>query len=142
MTEGQKAAIANLRRAGKSYADISTTAGLPVGTVKAFCSRNGIAAGRDGVQYCGSCGALVIQTPKKRHKRFCSDRCRYRWWNRSRGAQAGKGAAHTCACCGAHYLSYHGSSKYCGHPCYIAQRFMKGAAPHGAGAASRTGHAG
>ena len=102
----------------------------------------GIAAGRDGVQYCGSCGALVVQTPKKRHKRFCSDRCRYRWWNRSRGAQAGKGAAHTCACCGAHYFSYHGSSKYCGHPCYIAQRFVKGASPHGAGAGSRTGHAG
>ena len=137
MTGSQRIAVRRLRHEGKSYAEISAAAGLPVGTVKAFCSRNGIAAGRDGVQYCGSCGALVVQTPKKRHKRFCSDRCRYRWWNRSRGAQAGKGAAHTCACCGAHYFSYHGSSKYCGHPCYIARRFGRGIGRHDERTASK-----
>jgi hypothetical protein len=123
MTEGQRAAVTNLRRAGKSHAEISAAAGLPVGTIKAFCSRNGIAACRDGAQHCRYCGAAVIQTPKKRQKRFCSDKCRYRWWNRSRATQAGKGSAHICAFCGAQYSSYHGLSKFCGHPCYITHRF-------------------
>ena len=52
MTEFQKATIQKLRGAGKSYAEIGTATRLPVGTIRAFCSRNEIRPGQETANHC------------------------------------------------------------------------------------------
>ena len=127
MTEFQKAIIQKLRAAGKSYAEIGAATGLSVGTIKAFCSRNAVEASQVTIPRCEFCGAEIARVLKHKPKRFCSDRCRYRWWNKTRDKLAGNGTIRVCAHCKKEYPSYDNESKYCSHSCYIAQRFGKGA---------------
>jgi len=122
----QKSRVRQLRIAGKSYVHISIETHLPIGTIKAFCSRNDIKEYQDSIQYCACCGVILVRTPKHRTKRFCSDECRYRWWGSNRDKQIKKGNVCVCSQCGAEYSSYRNTSRFCSHPCYIAHRFGKG----------------
>ncbi len=132
MTNQQKSIIQKLRSSGKSYSDISNYTGIPIGTVKAFCSRNMLKSYQDKPLFCEFCGEALIQTPNHRPKRFCCDTCRHRWWGNNRVHQIHKGTVRVCSQCSAQYASYRGSSKFCSHPCYIAHRFGKEVANHDA----------
>ena len=33
------------------------------------------------LHYCQECGEVVIQPPKRKLKKFFSDKCRMKWWN-------------------------------------------------------------
>ena len=52
MNKVQKEKVRQLRVRGDSYADIGTATGLPVGTIKAYCSRNGIKPGQEAANHC------------------------------------------------------------------------------------------
>ena len=74
MTDVQKADIIRLRSEGQSFGKIAAVLELSVNTVKSFCSRN-----KDS-RLCYCCGTPIIQPPHTRQKKFCSNRCRMKWW--------------------------------------------------------------
>jgi len=132
MTQQQKEQIARLRVEGYSIGSIADALCLSKDTVKTHCRRNGlnvtpVSKGtkvEDGC-FCRNCGVALKQTPGKRLKQFCSDKCRTAWWNAHQNAH-GRKAVYTfiCACCGKAFSAYGNSHrKYCSHACYITSRF-------------------
>ena len=92
MTMQQKQQVQNLRHLGVGYKKIAGTLGISVNTVKSYCQRNNLNAESisainskrnlgEGQDLCKQCDKLIIQKSKKKPKTFCSDKCRYAWWN-------------------------------------------------------------
>ena len=126
MNKVQKEKVRQLRVRGDSYADIGTATGLPVGTIKAYCSRNDVRLSQPEQEgLCERCGNALVRQVHATAKRFCSFECRNSWWLDNRDKRVRNGSAHVCTYCKKAYPSYDKESKYCGHPCYIAHRFGK-----------------
>ena len=119
MTYEQKQKIVDLCRAGYGYVKIAQELKLSVNTVKSFCYRNPTDTVKSD-SVCRECGTNLVQIQGSRAKKFCSDACRIKWWNKhTELMQSGKTE---CQHCG---KSFHGRKgrKYCSHACYIAERF-------------------
>ena len=82
MTDEQKEIIHNLREQGVGYRKIAKVLGLSDNTVKSYCQRKGLGGMKkttvrvDDIHVCKFCGKEVKQTPGRKEKKFCSDRCR------------------------------------------------------------------
>lgn len=128
MNELQKQKIVQYRNNGLSYNKISSLMNLSVNSIKSFCQRNnlgGVKSLNDTICTCENCGTLFSKVKGKKHKRFCSDKCRNSWWNNHQDQVKRKAYNEfTCACCNKKFISY-GSRhrKYCSHECYIRDRF-------------------
>ena len=137
MTEEQKIKTRNLRAAGYGYTKVAQMLGLSENTIKSFCRRNGLngVASQKVVipinkeeHFCLCCGVDVKQNPGRKLKKFCSDRCRNKWWN-SHLDQVNRKAhyEYICANCGKSFSAYgNPNRKYCCHECYIEDRFGGG----------------
>ena len=129
MTEEQKTAIQDLRSKGEGYKKIAQELGLPPNTIKSFCRRMQVPkAEPERVQECETCeccGKSIEQTAGRKHKRFCSDACRRKWWNSHLHLVQRKAIYRLkCRHCGREFEIYGNSHrKYCCHACYIAERF-------------------
>ena len=100
ITNYQKHSILQMRRGGMTFAEIGEALGLSSNTVKSVCRRNTLKEQQDGHlpgTVCKNCGEPLKQTPGARRKVFCSNHCRYEWWNRTR---AKKPYLLTCYHCG------------------------------------------
>ncbi|NBJ93533.1 RNA polymerase subunit sigma-70 [Parablautia muri] len=140
MTEGQKTSITDMRGQGYGYVRIARTLGLSENTVKSFCRRKGLAGRADPEPYaavpimggkrpCLCCGTEVVQTPGRKEKKFCSDKCRNKWWN-SHLDRVNHKAVYEFICqhCKKPFTAYgNAGRKYCSHACYVADRFGGGA---------------
>ncbi len=135
MTEEQKSQIVKMRQQGRGYVAIAQSLCISENTVKSFCRRkklNGTAVPKavsapimDGMHFCQCCGKEVAQMPGRKEKRFCSDRCRNKWWN-SHLDQVKRKANYEFICphCKKRFKVYgNAGRKYCCHECYIADRF-------------------
>lgn len=109
MTEIEKSTIITMRAKGVGFSAIANELSLPLSTIKSFCRRY--------KDKCEFCGIEVEQTSGRKHKRFCSDSCRIKWWNLNR-----TGKEHICTGCGEHFTAIE-KRKYCCHKCYIKHRF-------------------
>lgn len=134
MTGEQKQKVQDMRLQGAAYSQIADTLGLSVNTVKSYCRRNNLSAcdasndtgNEDNKDSCKQCGKRLKQIPKSKPKTFCCDKCRFDWWNSHRDKLNRKSASHLiCAHCGVAFDSYDKNRKYCGHACYIADRFRR-----------------
>lgn len=70
----------------------------------------------------------VPQTAGRKEKKFCSDRCRMKWWN-SHLDQVQRKANYdfVCPVCKKPFTVYgNANRKYCSHECYIEDRFGGG----------------
>lgn len=129
LTETQKQQIKRLRECGHSFADISNTLDLSVGTVKSYCSRNNIFSptSYENKDLCLNCHKPIYQIKGVKKKKFCSDKCRVNWWNNHKGLVNRRSSAIykiTCACCGNTFESYGNKHrKYCSTVCYFNHRF-------------------
>ena len=117
-----------LRSKGLSYGLIAKEQDTNLNTVKSICRRN---RNKDiqvpETTYCWYCGECVAQNPKRKMKKFCSDKCRYRWWQKN-GIRESESGVHKIRCkhCGSEFQAYKSDQrKYCCHACYIAERFGK-----------------
>ncbi len=139
MTDRQKERIRQMRADGYGYMKIAQELGISENTVKSFCRRKGLngaaaadtaAPSVDGDKgICPCCGAEVRQNPGRKEKKFCSDKCRNKWWN-SHLDQVERKAHYefVCACCKKPFTAYgNAGRKYCSHACYVADRFGGGA---------------
>lgn len=131
MTGIEKERVRQMRLEGISHSQIASGLGLSVNTVKSYCRRNALPVGgvdsapTETTPHCEQCDKRLVQDPKRKAKRFCSDVCRYAWWNAHRNSVAKKTARkQTCAYCGGPFESYgYENRKYCSHACYIKDRF-------------------
>lgn len=131
MTTQERLKIAELRAAGLGYKKIATETGISENTVKSYLKR--MTAANDqkepdqpaAVFLCPQCGEEIRQAPGRKAKRFCSDSCRYKWWN-SHPNQIRRESLRkfTCPVCGKTFSAYGSRNrKYCSHDCYIRDRF-------------------
>ena len=128
MTTEEKAKIADLRCNGYGYKKIAQAIGVSVDTVKSYCRRNGLNGVRTIETVCPCCGKTLINVPGKKAKKFCSDRCRNKWWN-SHLDQVKRKAIYEFICpnCKKPFTAYgNANRKYCCHECYIEDRFGGG----------------
>lgn len=135
MTEEQKATIQDLRSEGEGYKKIAQALGLPMNTIKSYCRRTNTPKVADEPvpegDVCECCGKPLAQTAGRKHKRFCSDACRHKWWNSHLHLVQRKAVYRLkCRHCGRAFASYGNSHrKYCSHECYVAERFGGGERP-------------
>lgn len=130
MTNEQKMKIAALRKDGYSYGDIANEIGVSEGTVKSYCRRNGLMRKQNNIEkedirHCLFCGKKVVQNPGRKEKKFCSDTCRSKYWNKHL-AEVNRRSMQTyeCAYCHKPFKAYESAGrKYCCHECYIEDRF-------------------
>jgi uncharacterized protein YjcR len=130
MTNIQKSKIENMRKTGMSYGDIASKLNLSVNTVKSYCRRNNLNAvveseNNIGKVCCKVCGTEIIPVKGRKPRKFCSDKCREKWWN-SHPEQVKQKAVYTfiCPCCNKSFTAYgNRNRKYCSHSCYINSRF-------------------
>lgn len=127
LTEDQKRAICTLRESGKTYDTIAKTLGASPNTVRSFCRRNGVIQvkpQKSQPDCCKNCGTPLGQTERARRRTFCSDQCRYDWWNRYRRSQPYR---LVCKQCGKTFISFGNQKKaFCGRDCYNLDRQQKG----------------
>ena len=88
MNDTQRQLIKELRGKGYGYGRIAQVLSLSENTIKTYCRRHGLGgvvanpAPIDGeVHHCLCCGKEVVQPGGRKEKKFCSDKCRNRWWN-------------------------------------------------------------
>lgn len=114
--------IDELRRKGYGYKKIASELGLSPNTVKSYLRRYSEA--ENPLVRCLCCGAVVNQTPHRKAKKFCSDKCRMAWWNAHPERISRKAFySHTCQQCGATFESYgNDHRKYCSRACYTKAR--------------------
>lgn len=132
MTDEQRKQIATLRDEGNGYKKIAQVLGLSENTVKSFCKRKkmgGVAADRQAENAnksrCQCCGVVITQTPGRKKKKFCSDKCRMKWWN-SHLDQVKRKANYdyVCPCCKKTFTVYgNANRKYCSMNCYFEDRY-------------------
>lgn len=136
MTADEKATIIRLKKSGHSLSAIAQETGISRNTIKTFIRRAGLSEtaadknpetshGQLPERPCQACGKPVIQYPGKKEKKFCSDSCRMRFWNRcADGANRAGMKAYICLACGATFYAYvNRNRRYCSHECYIIARF-------------------
>ena len=134
MTKNEKEQVDRLRREGLGYKKIAQIIGVSDNSVKTYCRRKGkdevfqeIVAPMPGTVHreCLCCGKEVLQTAGRKEKKFCSDRCRMKWWNSHLDLVKRKAMYEfTCPCCGKQFTAYgNANRKYCSHACYIEDRF-------------------
>ena len=131
MTNEQKTEIQKMRAEKRTYKEIARNLGISLNTVKSYCLRHGINDMRcspvdeapSQERRCDYCGRMI--TSKNKKKRFCSDKCRNKWWA-EHPEHINRKAVYKCTChfCGRSFEAYSNSRrKYCCHECYIKDRF-------------------
>lgn len=120
MTNEQRSEILLLREQGFGYKKLANETGISVNTIKSFL-RNRRRIEDDGCR-CLNCGVMVIQTPHKKKRKFCSDNCRNAWWSSHPEMRKDKPYIHTCIYCGKDYPSDRRVSKYCSVSCFADAR--------------------
>ena len=122
-----KDAILALRQQGRSYQKIAEQLILSPNTVKSVCRRCEAEAPAPETSTLDTCKDLRAPLPPSaagRKRTFCSDKCRYAWWNRSRRKQPYR---LTCYCCDRPFISYgNRKRKFCSRECYMLSRYGEG----------------
>ena len=81
MTDKEKREIIELRNSGLGYGEIAKKLNVSRSTISTFFNRQ---IDTKITNVCKECGKKLTNVPGKKEKVFCSDRCRYNWWNAKR----------------------------------------------------------
>lgn len=116
LTETEKRKITNLRKRGFSGIQIAEKLKIDGISVSIFLSRSGQKA-----PVCEMCGKKLVPDIRKKTRRFCSDRCRMKWWNaHPELLKHRKEYAIVCAGCGKEFVSPgRKNRKYCSRECFF-----------------------
>ena len=114
MTDTEKNKILELRALGYGYQKISKEIGVSINSIRNYCSKV------NSINTCKECGRKIKNLPGKKKKKFCSDECRYAWWNKHRNELNHKiRNVVICACCGKEFVSFTNYKRlYCSFDCY------------------------
>ena len=96
MIKNQIENIRNLRSQNYSYKSIAEILGVSINSVKSVCRRYGFTVDEalvgdvkqsvphEVLMECKYCGKLMDNPWHRKNKSFCSDKCRYAFWNREK----------------------------------------------------------
>jgi hypothetical protein len=95
MTDYQRKNIIKMRVSGDGYQLIAKSVGLTRDAVRNYCKKNNlqgygyvtalnVSEQIKSGQLCKNCCMPVNKKHTGRPKKFCSDKCRYDWWNKRR----------------------------------------------------------
>ena len=126
-----KTRIRELRSEGYGYKRIAKTLDLTLSVVRYAVNKmsdEDLLEGR-----CEKCGIKIKSIKGKKRKRFCSDRCRWDWWNKHQKEVDKKAFyTHVCKWCNQEFTSYGNNRRvYCSHDCYIKFKLNKGETQNG-----------
>lgn len=122
MTLEEKTKIIELKNEGYGYKKIAKELNLPISSIQYFLKNNPIDLELVGT--CKCCGKTIQSIKGKKRKQFCSDRCRWDWWN-AHIKEVNKKAYYTLTCkyCGKEFTAYGNQKRvYCCHECYIKDK--------------------
>jgi len=121
ITAEQKQRVLSMRAQGMTFAQIAAATGIPRNSVKSFYQREAKKQCPEPKNACKHCGAAINQTSKTKQRVYCSDACRYAYWNRQRGERGVP--AFVCAHCGTAFAACPSARrKYCSQRCFHAAR--------------------
>ena len=126
MMNSEKNKINDLRKQGFGYKKIAKELDLTIGAVRYAC--NSICDEDLLLGICQNCGLKIKSIKGKKKKKFCSDQCRWQWWNKHQ-KEVNKKAYYTqnCKWCNKEFKVYGNSKRlYCCHECYIKKKLKKG----------------
>lgn len=123
MTNKDKERILTLRQQGMTYAEIAKATGIRSGSIRTFCWRAGASNNQQSSKgKCIECGAPIDVPSKTKPRKFCSDTCRLRHWEKNPGGRKSL-LISTCSFCRKEFKTRYKTQKYCCHDCYIRHRF-------------------
>lgn len=113
--------VRELQKQGVGYKKIALLLDLPENSVKSYCRRHPVDTNE---KVCPQCGATIKNTPHKREKKFCSDKCRMLWWNAHPEMVNRKAVYHlVCKHCQKPFDCYGNAKKqYCSRACFAEAR--------------------
>lgn len=125
MTTDQKKIITEMRKRGRTYANIAEILSISESTIKTYCRRTRLTEdSAKAVLVCKQCGKPIKVKDKHRARQFCSDQCRAAWWYANRGSKPRTEYQLICSNCSQPFVSIGNKArKYCSHQCYIDARF-------------------
>lgn len=131
MNNELKNKINELKDLGYGYKKIAKEFAVTASAVRYACSKMSDEDLLEGK--CEHCGLKIKSIKGKKKKRFCSDKCRWQWWNKHK-VEIEKKAYYTqkCKFCGNEFSSYGNNKRvYCSQDCYIKFKLNMGAITHG-----------
>ena len=89
MTTKEKSNIRLLRIKGLSFSEIAEETGISRNAIKSFCRREKILSPEQMAEgnLCKNCGKPMVQKKGGKPRTFCTDQCRWDWWNFIRKTQ-------------------------------------------------------
>lgn len=116
MTQEEKNKIYQLSKEGFNYIEIAIKLSKSKDSIRMFLARHPLSEMK---VYCEQCGCEMIPLSGNRIKRFCSNKCRNKYWSHQRYHEEKHLVEHTCIECGKVFLSYKFKNrKYCSLTCY------------------------
>lgn len=88
LSKSEQEKVSNMRRLGFGYRRIAKFLGLNPMAVKYYLGKmwtgdEEISTSISIKDLCSNCGLPVVQTPHKRKKIYCSDKCRLQAWHKN-----------------------------------------------------------
>ena len=80
MSKDDKQQIIKLKESGYGYKKIAKELGMTVSQVRYVCLK--YESESELIGNCKHCGIEIKSVKGKKRKTFCSDRCRWDWWNK------------------------------------------------------------
>lgn len=121
MSNEVKEQVIKLKNEGYGYKAISRKLNIPLGTVKSLLRRETTTQYRT----CKQCGKEFKKPNGRKEKKFCSNKCRMKWWYEHQHLMNKKSAYQVeCACCKKKFIFYgYKGRKYCSVQCYKRARY-------------------
>lgn len=122
--------VYQLKKNGYGYKKIANELSITVSAARYLCQKT-----TDEVlleSECENCNLRIKSLKGKKKKRFCSDKCRWQWWNKNSGSQ-NRTAFYSFICkqCDKEFTVYGNKNRsYCCHDCYIKSKTNKDKANH------------
>ena len=119
LTNEQKATILSMRKQGIPYADIAIVTGVHANLAKQIVFRH---RHKKQIMRCAQCNKVMTDSNNRPSKRFCSNRCRSKWWYVHRDQLSTLHEhSHNCVVCGRQFFSFKAAS-FCSRSCYYESK--------------------
>ena len=114
LTDTQKVQIRELKKEGLGYRRIAKVLDILPDTVKAFLKRHPC----DNNNYCLCCGKPIVQTDKRKRK-FCSQKCKDKYWSKKTTHDPKYLEKRICNECGRSFFAHPSRMRiYCSRECF------------------------
>ncbi|MCI7068342.1 MAG: hypothetical protein MR990_01520 [Mollicutes bacterium] len=122
VTNEQKVEILKLHKQGLGYKAIGRSLDIPVDNVKKFIKR----LKYEDICICLECGSIFSPLPGKKIKRFCSKKCRLRYWQKKTRTSLKYKIQKACPECGAVFMTYkYRQGVFCSRECFQTHESRK-----------------